>query len=153
MTVLASAIHISGVVKKNFPVSYLLDLLKEVNEDLCIRRDYSVDVDALILGLSEYLVDRIDMRLVELMGSDWLTEDWSFVDAGQSLLWDQFAWEVGAVSALEQLSAFVGEFTEVCSLSSVSGSLIVEYVGPADLPYDGYDLNPERIHGLTALAA
>ena len=153
MTVLASALHLCGIVKKNFSTVYLLGLLAEVNEGLCIRRDYSVDADALILGLSEYLVDRIDMRLVELMGDRWLTEEWSFVDADESLLWDQFAWEVGAVSALEQLSAFVGEFTEVCDLSSVSGSLIVEYVGPADLPYDGYDLNPERIHGLTALAA
>jgi hypothetical protein len=146
MTVLASAIHISGVVKKNFPASYLLDLLTKVNEGLCIRRDYSVDADALILGLSEYLVDRIDMRLVELMGSDWLMEEWSFVSADESLLWDQFCCEVGQVSALEQLSLFVAEFVECSDISSASGSLIVEYVGPADLPCDDSHLNPERIY-------
>jgi hypothetical protein len=146
MTALASAIHLCGVVKKNFSTTYLLSLLTEVNESLCIRRDYSVDRDGLVLGLSEYLVDRIDTRLVELMGSDWLAEEWSFIDAGESLLWDQFAYEVGTMSALEQLSAFVSEFTEHCAFSSVCGSLIAEYVGPADLPCDDSHLNPERIY-------
>jgi hypothetical protein len=47
----------------------------------------------------------------------------------------------------------VDNFTEYCHFSTIRGELIAEYVGPADLPYDGYDLNPERIHGLTALAA
>jgi hypothetical protein len=136
----------SGVVKKNFGIGFLLGLLSEVNADLSVQREYSVDIDAMLVGLSEYLVDRIDTRLVELMGSDWLAEEWSFIDAGESLLWDQFAYEVGTVSALEQLSAFVSEFTEHCAFSSVCGSLIAEYVGPADLPCDDSHLNPERIY-------
>jgi hypothetical protein len=136
----------SGVVKKNFGIGFLLGLLSEVNADLSVQREYSVDIDAMLVGLSEYLVDRIDTRLVELMGSDWLAEEWSFIDAGESLLWDQFAYEVGTMSALEQLSAFVSEFTEHCAFSSVCGSLIAEYVGPADLPCDDSHLNPERIY-------
>lgn len=152
MTALASALHMGGVVKKNFATDYLVGLLSEVNERLSFGRNYSVDIDAMVMGLSEYLVDRIDMRLVELMGFDWLRDDWDFTSASESLLWDQFCHEVGHVSALEQLSKFVGEFVETSELSSGCGQLIVEYVGAPDYPIDDRHLNPERIHSL-ALAA
>lgn len=152
MTALASTLHMDGVVKKNFSTDYLVGLLSEVNERLAFSRDYSVDIDAMVLGLSEYLVDRIDIRLVELMGTDWLVDGWSFIHAGQSIIWDQFCYEVGHVSALEQLSKFVGEFVETSELSSGCGQLIVEYVGNPDYPCDDRHLDPERIHSL-ALAA
>lgn len=152
MTALASALHMGGVVRKNFATDYLVGLLYEVNASLSFRREYSVDLDSMVMGLAEYLVDRLDVRLVELMGSDWLCDDWNFTEAGQSLIWDQFCHEVGNVSALEQLSDFVDEFTESSEFSSGCGQLIVEYIGAPDYPIDDRHLNPERIHSLALVA-
>jgi hypothetical protein len=153
MTALASIIYVRKVQAQNglMHPEVVARMVADVNECLRCRLFRTVSSVAVVEALEEYLVKGMIRESIEAgvkFPADWESD----INFPAEFLWDKYSAVVA--SPVEGLRQMISDFVEVCEFSStIGGELMAEYVGPADLPYDGYDLNPERIHGLTALAA